>query len=147
MPDRCPGLGPLGGISTALHSAFGRPIFVLACDMPFVSSEVARYLLEKCRVPLDDGVSTDLPEAGLARAHVPIHHGQLQPLCAVYETACISVVDRALEEGSLSVMELMGKLELIEIEIDREDLEADPDLFKSVNSPADVALARERLDP
>ena len=37
-PDRHPGLGPLGGLHTAL-GATGAPVLLLACDLPFLTPD------------------------------------------------------------------------------------------------------------
>src|SRR5262245_29729353 len=43
--DLVPGCGPLGGVHTALTEARGDPVFVVACDMPFIDASFVEYLL------------------------------------------------------------------------------------------------------
>jgi len=40
-PDIIMGIGPLGGIHSALVNSIDTAIFVVSCDMPFVDSEIA----------------------------------------------------------------------------------------------------------
>ena len=46
LPDRRPGAGPLGGIESALSYTTADWNLVLACDMPAISAEFLRGLLE-----------------------------------------------------------------------------------------------------
>src|SRR5258707_12187115 len=45
--DCVPRCGPIGGIYTALSSTTSTAILFLACDMPFVSSELMRRLIKE----------------------------------------------------------------------------------------------------
>src|SRR5216684_3638206 len=42
--DIVPGCGPLGGLHAALTDARGDAVFVVACDMPYVTAAFADYL-------------------------------------------------------------------------------------------------------
>src|SRR3989442_9925793 len=44
VPDIVPGCGPLGGLHAALTAARGDAVFVVACDMPYVTAAFADYL-------------------------------------------------------------------------------------------------------
>jgi molybdopterin-guanine dinucleotide biosynthesis protein A len=46
LPDRLPDLGPLGGISTALHSTATRNNLVVAVDLPFLTRDLLKYVKE-----------------------------------------------------------------------------------------------------
>src|SRR5258708_15059834 len=73
MPDARPGLGSLGGIYTAVTAAPG-PVLAVAWDMPFVTIELLRALVEGSA-----GWDVFLPESDGRR--------RVQPLCAVYGPA------------------------------------------------------------
>lgn len=47
--DLFPGMGPLGGIHTALSHARSEAVFVMACDMPFLDLPYLDYLISRCR--------------------------------------------------------------------------------------------------
>jgi molybdopterin-guanine dinucleotide biosynthesis protein A len=47
--DRNPGLGPLGGIETALASTRARAVLLLSCDMPFVTEALLRRVVARSR--------------------------------------------------------------------------------------------------
>jgi molybdopterin-guanine dinucleotide biosynthesis protein A len=46
--DCVPRCGPLGGIYTGLKTARADVVLFLACDMPFVSTELVRWIVDKC---------------------------------------------------------------------------------------------------
>jgi molybdopterin-guanine dinucleotide biosynthesis protein A len=95
IPDAYPGQGPLGGIATALrHTGAGR-IFVAACDMPFLSHALARYLAALA------------PEAA---AVVPRSERGVEPLCACYGRACLPVAEALLASGELAMTDLLARV-------------------------------------
>ena len=64
---------PLAGIAEALRRAEGRPVVVLACDLPLVTADVVRALAAA------PGELADVGRAG----------DEVQPLCARYEPAAL----------------------------------------------------------
>ncbi len=75
--DLVEGRGPLGGLHSALSYAQTEWILLLACDYPFVTTDLLRFLAE--------GISD---EFGAVVPQQP--DGRLQPLCGFYkvEAAC-----------------------------------------------------------
>ena len=71
ISDVKPGFGAWSGIETALAHARSEWLFILACDLPFVSTEFLQLLA---------GFMNDDTEAVVARQA----DGRLQPLCAFY---------------------------------------------------------------
>jgi molybdopterin-guanine dinucleotide biosynthesis protein A len=72
--DLVEGRGPLGGLYTALTNASTAWVFVLACDLPFVTPQTIRTL---SRFVSD--------ENGVVVPEQP--DGRLQPLCGFYKVA------------------------------------------------------------
>ena len=133
ISDERPGVqGPLAGLEAGLAAATTRLVFVAAGDMPFLSGNLAGYLLER------------LQERG-ACAVVPRHRGRIHPLCAAYDRAVLPRVRSALDEGVRAVhrfLETLDKVEYVEEGLRRI---GDPDIFlMNVNSPKDLDLARAR---
>lgn len=96
IPDEAKGMGPLAGVHAALsHVSAHHPglggIFVLACDMPFVTERVVRALSEL------DSADAVVPHAG----------GTYHPLCASYALSCLPVAERHLREGRLDMTSLV----------------------------------------
>jgi molybdenum cofactor guanylyltransferase len=77
--DDDPGIGPLGGIATALRAADGAPVLVVAWDMPFVTAGLLRALRDE---GARDGTSV-----------VPVHGvpERAEPLCAYYRPEALMV--------------------------------------------------------
>lgn len=122
-------MGPLGGIQAGLTCAKGDRCLVVACDMPFVSRELAAQLLGFA------GYDAVVPEAD----------GRLQPLHSVYSRECLPAVEGMLCEGS---RRLMGLLERVDARILREDEMPgySKRWFFNVNEPADLITAEAMLD-
>lgn len=116
---------PLCGIVAALARARGRPVVVLACDLPFVSSAVATLLARR--------------EGAVV---VPRVEGRLQPLVARYEPSVLEPLKRALEREAALHTTVAGFAPVI---LDEAELAAlgDPrHLLASVNSTRDLEWAR-----
>ncbi|HEY5761392.1 MAG TPA: NTP transferase domain-containing protein [Steroidobacter sp.] len=73
--DRQPGIGPIAGISAALHAHPKAAWLVVACDLPFLNEPTLRYLVEH-RDP-----------RRLATAFNSSHDDLPEPLCAIWEPA------------------------------------------------------------
>lgn len=125
IPDRVPDCGPLGGLHAALRHAAGRPVFLLACDMPFVTPELVRYLLAAAE-PLDRLE----PWAVFARSGE-----EAQPLCGLYSGGCLQVVEERLMSGTLEVLDLVAGLRCFILEIDDEQPFFTPRLLDNINRP------------
>ncbi len=73
IPDIIPGLGPIGGIYTAVEFMDIERVFVFPCDMPFLNTEFIKYMIE---IP------------GCYDIVVPEVNGRYQPLHAIYSKKC-----------------------------------------------------------
>lgn len=73
--DRQPGIGPIAGISAALHAHPKAAWLVVACDLPFLNEQTLRYLIEH-RDPRK-----------IATVFKSSHDGLPEPLCAIWEPA------------------------------------------------------------
>lgn len=128
--DVRPGLGSLGGIHAALVHADG-PVLVVAWDMPFVPTG----LLTALRVA---GASADVavPESGSRRG--------VEPLCAYYGPACVSAIERRLDEDDRRVIGFFDDVRVARVGADVVARFGDPSIiFMNVNSPDELGLAEE----
>jgi molybdopterin-guanine dinucleotide biosynthesis protein A len=85
--DRQPGIGPIAGISAALHAHPKAAWLVVACDLPFLNEQTLRYLVEH----RDSGK--------VATAFKSSHDGLPEPLCAIWEPAAREPVLAYLAAG------------------------------------------------
>jgi molybdopterin-guanine dinucleotide biosynthesis protein A len=123
IPDLYPGTGPLGAILTALHHTSADWNLVAACDMPELSGEFLRLL-----------INTAAEHSG-ADALVPAGpSGRLEPLCAVYHRRSRPALERALERGDRSVRGALEKLRAAVVAVP----EVTP--FQNVNTPEEWAV-------
>lgn len=125
VADRVAGCGPLGGLHAALSEARGAAVFVVGCDMPYVSSALALHLLEQSR---DVDVVVPRTEDGL------------HPLCAVYTRGCLGVVARRLAGRQLKMHDLIAELRSRVVSSEEIDRFGDRHrLLANVNTPGEYA--------
>ena len=119
-PDKLTGCGPLGGIYTALAISQSGWNLVVACDMPGLSVEILRALLEGAYESRNSCVIATGPR------------GELEPLCAVYHRRCLPAVTRAIREKRFKMKDFVVDLETLKIPIGTAAL-------ANVNTPAEWA--------
>lgn len=95
VSDQYPGQGPLAGIHAGLLSSPCELNFVVACDMPFVSVDLAEILVKKC---------------GDYDAVIPVINGVQHPLFAVFQKRVTDVVAQSIEAGRLRMKHLLDSL-------------------------------------
>ena len=129
VADVFPGRGPLAGLHAGLERAGGRPIFALACDMPFVSAELVRYLV---------AAGGGLKEG----AWVAAGEGGTQSLCGVYAAAGHAVAESRLRAGELSVRGFLRAIGSAAVPITNDLGFYRPELLLNLNRPDDLRQAR-----
>lgn len=128
VPDAYPEGGSLGGIYTGLRAAPGEVAFTVACDMPFLRTDVVRLVVER---------------AGLADVVIPRVGGQLETLHAAYGKACLGPMEARLRAGRLKIVEFFAEVHVLEIPEAEVARLADPALvFMNVNTPEEFERAR-----
>lgn len=124
IADDTPGLGPLGGIVTALRYAWNDRLIVLACDMPNVNAA----LIEKLKALHDDGHDAVVPQCD----------GHLQPLSAIYHRRCRRVFAARLEQASLKMSDAVEAVRTRYVQVCPGEEGWPQDLFRNINSPGDL---------
>jgi molybdopterin-guanine dinucleotide biosynthesis protein A len=129
--DSSPGLGPMGGLLTALEGARGRSVLLLGVDLPLVPVELLEHL-----VALSSG----------ADAVVPVSPRGPEPLCAVYGPGCLAPVRRAVARGDLKMPAFWAEVRLHQLGPDELNEYGPPgEIFLNVNTPEDYERALESL--
>jgi len=132
IQDEQPGRGALMGIYTGLGAARYGHALALACDMPFLSEPLLRYM-----VSLVEGYDVV----------VPCLDGLLEPLHAIYSQDCRPAMARLLEQGRHQIVAFFGDVRVRKVlaaEIDRFDpLHLS---FLNINTPADWERAQALLE-
>lgn len=128
VPDLSPGRGVLGGIRSGLVASRTKHSLVVAADMPFLNTDLLRYL-----VSLAPGYDIVLPSPD----------GKTEPLHAVYSRDCLEHIVRLLDAGERRIATLFPLVRVRYVEAEELD-RLDPRRlsFFNVNTEADLAEAR-----
>ncbi len=136
-PDRVPGLGPLGGLATALwwaHEEGLEGAFVLACDLPLVGEELVGAILGRW----PEGTAAVVPESPGS--------GGFEPLCAAFSVECLPAVEARLASGRRSMKGLAEAVEAWRVPAgDLAEPEALALALTNVNTRAEAARAEALL--
>ena len=135
VPDRHEHWGALGGIHSALAASQATWAFVVACDLPLVTSDLFTRLWQ---------FNTDAFDA-----IVPIQpDGRPQPLCAVYRREVNSEESaRLIATGEHTPRALLAQVRTRWVEFQElADLPGAEYFFFNVNTPADYELAKQILE-
>lgn len=141
--DRYPGQGPLSGLDAGLHAAATPWSVVAACDMPFVTEELFRFLARKAEeaaAALDDG--------GGFQAIVPVSGGRIQPLLAAYHRSVLPSLELCLSSGRLRLTGWLDQLKVCYVSEEELIQELGPGAdkaFYNMNEPSDYKRAMTGL--
>lgn len=128
--DLIPDCGSLGGLYTGLKQASTGQVFVVACDMPFLSPSVIGHFLNL-------RTQVDIVMAKLSNGLHPMH--------AVYGKECVQLLEQMIAARNLKIQDLAGHSALRVRFVTDTDLAAlDPTArsFHNVNTLADLKDAR-----
>ncbi len=124
--------GPLGGIVAGLRSSPHRLAAVLAVDLPYMSPSMIRFL------------------ASMIDTHdacVPLPAGGPEPLHAVYSLGSLRILEVALVEGRLRLLDALTELDTVYLGPDDWPAEVDLRFAENLNRPQDVESMRGRTIP
>ena len=122
VPDG-PGRGPAAGILGAARAYPDRALLVLACDLPAVPTSL---IADIARLAGDWAA--------------PRWQGRLEPLCALYRPAALSVIERRALAGRFALHSLeQANLSLCYLEGEALDRHGEPArIFANLNRPEDL---------
>ena len=135
LDDISPGLGAAGGILTAIEHSDNEDIFIHACDLPFITPDLIKFL---------ENVYTK----GGYDAVVPMQPDSFkQPLCAFYrKSACVVPFRAKILRSDLtpSARDLLDTVNTKFVDFDEiAHLNGSSDFFLNINTPMDLDFARE----
>jgi len=129
VADVVPDKGALGGIYTAIRQSKTSYVLVIACDMPFISTELLRYMIA---------------QANDYDVIVPRVDGYPQGLHAIYSKSCLQPIEAQFEKNELKVISFYSK---VRVRYFDEDDYAKFDLnlvaLMNINTPEDLEKARK----
>lgn len=134
IPDRVPGLGPLGGLHAALHEARDlglARVLLLGCDLPLVTP----------------GLLEDLVAAGEgAPAAAPAwSDGRVHALCSLWSVFLLDEVESRVRDGEERALQALFRTVGGRAVDPRTLAGPDAGALLNVNTPADRARAEARL--
>jgi molybdopterin-guanine dinucleotide biosynthesis protein A len=134
VPDIHPQWGALGGIHAALVACRNRWALIVACDLPFVTTELLARL-EGFRSAEVDAI-------------VPIQPDERpQPLCALYRReTCLPRVEQLIDRDQHTPRALLATVNTKWVEFrEIEDLPGSDQFFFNMNTPDDFTLAQRLI--
>ena len=132
LADEFPGCGPLAGIASALRRCASEYLLVLAADMPAMTADFLRILLDESR-RTGAGVVPSV-----AAEDMKIGERCLEPLAAIYPRGALRFAEECLRAGErkmetfIRVLESQGLVTIRPIEPDAIHL------FANWNTPEDL---------
>lgn len=124
--DRKRGAGPLAGLEAGLVAARQEVLFALACDMPYVTRELAEMAVMAART---------------CDAALPRVEGRPEPVCGAYRRTALPAITAALNEGRLKASDLASELDVTWLE------HVEPGQLASLNTPADLERFNASFQP
>lgn len=123
VADELATAGPLAGVAAALRKCATPRLIVLAIDLPEMTSDFLRSLLQLC---------------GNRKGVVPLRSDRFEPLVAVYPAECATLAEAALRDGDFSMQRFVRRAWEQDLLLERAISGAETVLFANLNTPADL---------
>jgi molybdopterin-guanine dinucleotide biosynthesis protein A len=152
VADTITGHGPLAGLQAGLHAARHELMAVVACDMPFASAALLRYMH---RISAGYDVIAPLRPASHRAVALPPDGGSAQarlryePLHAIYSKRCLAPIERAIAEGDAKVVLLYGRVKVRAVPVAewKPLVKAGTLTFANINTPDDLRRCEAKPEP
>ncbi len=131
VTDLFPDRSSLNGIYSGLFHTNTPYAFFAACDAPFLERQIVETIVDR----IGQDVDVVIPETTEG----------LEPLCAVYSHRCLKHMEKHLVTKNFQIKQFFKSVRVKKL--DETILrEIDPDLwsFFNINTPSDLALAKEK---
>jgi molybdopterin-guanine dinucleotide biosynthesis protein A len=122
VADLNKGIGPIEAVRTALAASRYDRVILAGCDLPFVTSELFRYLLSR---------------TAAHQSVVPLGpDNRPEPLCAIYSRSSLLDVERMIEAGQFKISLLYALVDTLFVPFeDLSGLEGADLFFENINTP------------
>jgi len=124
VEDDIKDVGPIGGLLATLRQSSTKKNFVISCDMPFINSELLRYLFHNMG-DADVVVATQGPN-------------KTEPLCGVYSQKILPEIEDAIQNDQYKILDLFDKVSFKSLLIDKTLPFYSDNLFYNINKPEDI---------
>jgi molybdopterin-guanine dinucleotide biosynthesis protein A len=131
VADEFPGIGPMGGIYSALNQSKTEKNLILSCDLPFASHELLSYILKN-----SEGYQVAVPWQG---------EQHYEPLCGFYNLTVLHPMKAFIQKGNYKLPDLFEAIKINRLVINNESDFYHENLFFNVNSKHDLAQAENLM--
>ncbi len=123
--------GPIGGLHAALKAATTEWTFVVGCDMPFVSLDLARHLYE-----LREGY--DLV--------APLSEELIETMHTLYSERCVEAIERQIARGQRKLIRFFDDLRVLRVPVGvSRRFDENLRMFMNVNTPDEYEALKSIL--
>ena len=120
--------GPMTGILSTLNLPEISEIFVTACDMPFISGELIRSIVDQWNTRWD--------------AVIPVFEEKPQPLLGIYSKTIAQNMENSIKSGKKSLRKFLQDIHVLYIsEKDIRRIDREGKSFININTPEDAENA------
>ncbi|MGJ7920677.1 molybdenum cofactor guanylyltransferase [Neobacillus sp. LXY-4] len=134
VKDEYPGQGPLAGIHAGLKASRHDINLVVACDMPFVTADLARILLERA-----EGYD----------AVIPVINGRQQQLFAVYHKGILQEIEKCMKGDNFAIKHMLDPFNVLyisEFDFHEHSTESLERIFFNMNRPEEYEHAKKWVE-
>ena len=133
IPENCMGLtdivkdcGPLGGLYTVLQQLKAKDewVFVTACDVPDLTESMADGLIQ---------LSADACSSGYDCIVYQDSHGRMHPLCGLYRSSLLPVIQKMLQYNDYKMMNLLIRSRCLVVQAS--EIGIADECFVNINTP------------
>jgi molybdenum cofactor guanylyltransferase len=131
VADEFPGIGPIGGIYSALRQSKTIQNLVLSCDLPFVQKDLLSYILEN-----SEEYQVAVPWMG---------NQHYEPLCGFYRLTVLEKMTDFIKDENYKLPDLFDQIRINKLIINQGMGFYHDFLFMNVNSKHDLAAAEKLM--
>lgn len=127
IEDLIKDIGPAGGIHAALSNTQSEKVFIVSCDMPFITTDTARFIIKH-------SVNQQIT--------LFLYQGKIQPLFGVYSKDCLQKWEQLIGQGIIKLQEMITHFDLQKIDVSNNPSFNDL-LFTNINDKHDLNKAQQ----
>jgi molybdenum cofactor guanylyltransferase len=131
VADVIGGIGPIGGIISALEISETEDNLIISCDMPFLNHELFKYIIEN---------------KNNALAATPVFNGFIEPLCSYINKKSLYGLKQFIRSGGYKIIDILESINYKKIIIDDSLPFYNVELFHNINTPEQLEKALKILN-
>lgn len=121
--DEVKGIGPMGGIYTALKELDYTYVFVTACDMPFMTAKLGEFMYEKIKALKPAPSALVLSD----------HEGKFSPLGGIYSKQLLPYIEEMIKNENYRLGKLLKISDAFILPISETPF--NDDVLRNINTP------------